>query len=54
MNIENRIAVARIAADLTIAVLSGKDHHLKNLRDEGKIPLKASPMAAFVRCMLIY
>lgn len=47
MKAEAKIQVARMAVDLTIALMADKNGHLAHLTREGKIPSGASPMAIF-------
>lgn len=46
MNDDNDIAIARMATDLTLAVLANKDHRILFTRESG-LALDAGPLAVF-------
>lgn len=47
MDEDNRIMLAKMATDMTIALWQDKQGNLANLKADGKIPSGANPMAIF-------
>ena len=47
MNEASEVQIARMAVDMTIALMNDRSGHLRSLMAEAKIPSGSSPMAIF-------